>query len=499
MRSYFCLILVLLFAPTAFSQSPTKVLKNAEKAMGGEKAIRAVRSTEVSGAVKRAGDGATGRFSMRTAKPNLFNVEYDLGGFEVELGSNGRSGWMRDSLTGLRTLTGDMSNHFQAMSAFSNSLWLGLKKERAKFTNGGTATVNGKAASVVLITTAKNVTIKLYFDKASNLLIRDDFPFGDTRVTTDFSDYRKTDGVVMPYSITRISGPEELVFKVEKVNSNSKLSTADFDFPKLSGEPLPDIARLITELQANEDEVENILDTYSYIQKQTRRALGKDGVLRETESETSQLSFYKGNRISRTIEKNGKPLSAKDQEKEDREVQKRVEEIEKRIVEKEEKAGQPDERSRRVSIAELLRASRLVNPRRERFRSRDVIVFDFEPNPDFDYKNAKSILKFVGKTAGVMWIDEKDKQAVRLEAYLADNFNLGGGVVAKLRKGASFVIEQVRVNDEIWLPSVADINMSVRVLLVKGIDINAVIKSYDYKKFDTEVKDVKVGDVKKDN
>lgn len=254
------------------------------------------------------------------------------------------------------------------------------------------------------------------------------------------------------------------------------------------------IQKLVAELQINADEIETLLDTYSYIQKQTSRAAGKDGVLRETASETFQLSFYKGNRIRRLIERNGKRLNEKDQEKEDKAVQKRVEEIEKRIAEKEAKPGQVSENSRRVSIAELLRASRLINPRRERPRGRDVIVFDFEPNPNFDYNNAKSMLKLFGKTAGVMWIDEKDKQVVRLEASLADSFNIGGGVVAKLRKGASFVIEQERVNNEIWLPSLADINMSIRVLLLKGIDINQMVRSYDYKKFATAVEGAKVGD-----
>ena len=34
------------------------------------------------------------------------------------------------------------------------------------------------------------------------------------------------------------------------------------------------------------------------------------------------------------------------------------------------------------------------------------------------------------RTAGVMWIDEKDKQVARLEAVLADSFKVGGGVLA---------------------------------------------------------------------
>lgn len=228
------------------------------------------------------------------------------------------------------------------------------------------------------------------------------------------------------------------------------------------------------------------------------RELGKDGILREKESETNQLSFYKGYRIKRLIEKNGKPLSEKDQAEADKDAAKQVEEIEKKIAKNESRLGKldskgaPSEDSRRISVAEVLRASKLLNPRRERFRGRDCVVFDFEPNPDFDTRGAKSILKFFGKTAGVMWIDEKDQQVARIEAVLFESLSIGGGVLAKFKKGATFTLDKERVNNEIWMPSQADINFSLRVLLVKGIDINQVERFYDYRKFETEVKDATV-------
>jgi hypothetical protein len=59
MRVVSLFILALLFAPAAFSQSPTKILKTAEKAMGGERAIRAVQSTQLTGTIKNVGDGST--------------------------------------------------------------------------------------------------------------------------------------------------------------------------------------------------------------------------------------------------------------------------------------------------------------------------------------------------------------------------------------------------------------------------------------------------------
>jgi hypothetical protein len=107
------------------------------------------------------------------------------------------------------------------------------------------------------------------------------------------------------------------------------------------------------------------------------------------------------------------------------------------------------------------------------------------------------MLKFFGKTAGVIWVDEEDKQAVRIEAYLADTFSVGGGLLIKLNKGASFVAEQERVNDEIWLPSMMEINLTAKILMLKGIDVNQVVRSYDYRKFKTEVKDAQINQVQK--
>jgi len=40
-----------------------------------------------------------------------------------------------------------------------------------------------------------------------------------------------------------------------------------------------------------------------------------------------------------------------------------------------------------------------VNPRRERFRGQDVLVFDFEPNPEF--KAHKMVEKIVQKLAAL--------------------------------------------------------------------------------------------------
>ncbi|MDQ6785993.1 MAG: hypothetical protein M3033_04135 [Acidobacteriota bacterium] len=493
----------LLFTIATLAQSPAKILKQATRALGDEKILQSVKSFQKRGIITRLKDGASGTFTEQGAQPNLYNVRFDLNGFETESGYNGKSGWTRDSRDGLRTLTGASSRDFQTEASFRNNLWLDYKKEKAKIVASGQTKIDGKLANVLTYTTAKGVSIKLFFDVATAILLREESTFGDALRTTDYADYRKIDGIDEPFLIKEKFGDDAYEIRLEQITHNTQIAASEFDFPKTSGAPLPDIPALLKSLQTNEDKVDAILDNYSYTQKFITREIGKDGVLRETESATYQISFYKGNHMRRLVEKNDKPLSASEQTDEDKNAQKRVAEIEKEIAKKEARAASQSaketqaEEDKRISIAELLRASNLVNPRRETFRGREVIVFDFEPNPNFDYKNAKSFLKFFGKTAGVMWIDGQDKQVARLEAVLADSFKIGGGLLANLKSGASFVLEQDRIGGEIWLPSLAEINLSVKVLMIKGITLNQVIKSYNYRKFATEVKDSRVDEIKK--
>jgi len=132
----------------------------------------------------------------------------------------------------------------------------------------------------------------------------------------------------------------------------------------------------------------------------------------------------------------------------------------------------------------FLRACQFVNPRRERFRGQDVLVFDFEPNPEF--KAHKMVEKIVQKLAGVVWIDEKAHDVARLEAYFVGDMRFAGGLLANLEKGTSFVMEQAYVNNEVWLPTYEEAHVGVRVLLLKGIRVNAVTRYSDYKKFNVE-------------
>ena len=76
---------------TLAAQSPSKILKLAEKAMGGTKALQGITSLQKTGTIKRVSDGASGNILCQTSRANLYNISFDVGGFEIESGYNGKS------------------------------------------------------------------------------------------------------------------------------------------------------------------------------------------------------------------------------------------------------------------------------------------------------------------------------------------------------------------------------------------------------------------------
>ena len=148
-----------------------------------------------------------------------------------------------------------------------------------------------------------------------------------------------------------------------------------------------------------------------------------------------------------------------------------------------------------VEISEFLKVCEFVSPRRERFRNRDAVVFDFRPKPGFKPSNREEDL--ISKLVGVVWIDPADKQVMRLEARLAEGFKMAGGLLFSVRPGASLVMEQTRMNEGIWMPALAQINLSMKVLLFGGGDMNKTYEWSDYKHFSGDVRDYSLDAPKK--
>jgi outer membrane lipoprotein-sorting protein len=482
-------ICTLVCAAAAFGQSADKIINQYQKAVGGVNQLRRIDSTIYTGTVTDSTD-RTGKFIWRFKRPDRMVLEMDLSGFEVNTAYNGRSAWRRDSRDGLRTLTGPDGSLFKTEAVYRNDHFLDYKRNKTQVVSLGPATVNGTSAVAVELITRQGLKRKIYFDSKTFLILRDEQETTHGIESVSFGDYRKVDGILEPFAIEIKDADVVLKATISQVEHNRTLDETSFNFPKISNDPLPDIPSLLRELGKNQKQIDETLENYAYTEETVERAVNNKGEIVDKDSSTIEVSYYQGEELRRYVKKNGKALTPDEDEKENKRLEKRIHEIDdqkRKEAEKNKKREEAKARGEKTKededpdLSSFLRICDFVNPRRERFRDRDVIVFDFQPKPGVKPKGFGE--GFIQKLVGVMWVDEKSKEIARLEARLNDNMKMAGGLLATLKSGGAFVIEQDFINSEVWLPSYEEINISAKLFLFKGIDVNHTSRFSDYKKF----------------
>ncbi len=255
--------------------------------------------------------------------------------------------------------------------------------------------------------------------------------------------------------------------------------------------PLPDIPKLMHEVLEHQKKLEKVRESYTYSSTQTMQDMDGNGKIAKTETTEKENFFVNGHAIERTIKKNGQPLNAHDEQKETERVTKLVQKAEKTP------SDQPLE-GQAISISRVLELMEIKNTRREMFRGRPAIVFDF-----IGRKNAKThglAEDASKKLIGTMWVDEKDCEVAHLDVSFDDNFHVAGGLVANIQKGSNFHFDQAPVEGELWLPTGGQGSFQVRFLLVKNMRQHFTERDYDYKVFRVDAqqtKDAKVVPVEK--
>jgi hypothetical protein len=251
--------------------------------------------------------------------------------------------------------------------------------------------------------------------------------------------------------------------------------------------PLPDIPALMHDVEKNQRASDELRKKYTYRAASVMEQTDGNGRVKKTESSVREILYTQGALVERIIEKNGKPLTDKEKEKEDERVEKEIaKEKEKRAKAASEGKATNARGDEMLSAARILELGTFSNPRRQIYRGRPTIVVDYTGD-----KNAKSRSSFEAvfkDLVGTVWVDEKTRNLVRAEGHFLNNFKVGGGLVANIRKDSNFNYETTFVNNEVWLPSQISGQGSVRVLLLVHYEGRGHATFYDYRKFQSSGK-----------
>ena len=254
------------------------------------------------------------------------------------------------------------------------------------------------------------------------------------------------------------------------------------------------IRDLIQKVAANDIENDKKQRDYTYIERDVENSLDGKGNTKSTETKTYEVLNIYGEQVQRLIEKNDKPISDKEAAKEEEKIQK--------MIRKRQNESEADRRKRREREAkereegrqferEVVDAYNFTLLGTELVSGREAWEISAEPRPGFvpHMKYANYLPRFHGR----IWIDKTDLQLSKMDVEALDTVSWGL-FLARIHKGSHFMIEQTRINDEVWLPRQVNFKVDVRLALLKNFNMDAQQTFRDYKKFRTDSKIVGVSE-----
>jgi hypothetical protein len=227
---------------------------------------------------------------------------------------------------------------------------------------------------------------------------------------------------------------------------------------------------------------------YTYQQREVRKHLDPHGEVKSTVIETWDITNLYGEPYSRLIQKDDKPLSASEEKKEEEKQEKflRKHKDESPADRQKRQAKEKKERDEeRAFVREVLNAYDFRIVGQETGTGRNAWVIEARPRRDFHPTQPHAGI--LSKLQGKIWIDQQDYTWVKVEGEAIDTISLGL-LIARIHKGSHFSIEQVRLNDEVWLMRRLYVDATARVLLVSNRAVQLEETFSNYKRFTTTTK-----------
>ena len=223
---------------------------------------------------------------------------------------------------------------------------------------------------------------------------------------------------------------------------------------------------------------------YTYQERTEVREYDGKGKLSKTDVETHEILILEGQPYEKLIARNDKPLSDKDADKEQRKLDKEVDKRKRQTAA--EKAKLDKERlEEKKYLREFTDAFDFKVIGEEPVSGKPTWILSVTPKVGYQPKDSQA--KMFTKLKGKVWIDKGEYHWVRAEGEAIDTLSFGF-FLFRVAPGAYVSFEQVRVNQEVWLPSRISVRAEARIALLKKMHAEIDITYREYRKFQADSK-----------
>jgi hypothetical protein len=267
----------------------------------------------------------------------------------------------------------------------------------------------------------------------------------------------KTRGTLTRPSIARLIRSPALVIGIVILLGSSALPQSDSERLGMSANELA--RRVVTnELKFQAE------DHGHWMYRLQKEENGKKQVLQILETNSGSLS--------RLISVGGRPLDARQQQKEYLRMQRLV--------------SHPDEQ-RNLKLASNKKAeqgARLFRSLPDVFvfsyagRQADLVTLTFRPNPNFQPPSLEA--RALHNMQGEMTVDIKQERLAALSGQLMEDVKFGGGLLGHLDKGGKFEVRQTELAPGEWEMTIQCVDMKGKALLFKTIGVKETENHSDF-------------------
>lgn len=237
--------------------------------------------------------------------------------------------------------------------------------------------------------------------------------------------------------------------------------------------PLPEGNALARSMLGRQRAREDALDTYTYDVEEAQEHLDSKDRVTKRESESFQVFYVKGLPVRRQVAKNGRPLDAKAQAKEDARVRERVQKVQQGRVTREQVG---------VRLSQILERYEFRSVARESRAGRDTLVLEFEARPGKRDLDSDNVLRAL---AGRLWVDEAERAVAHAEIRNTQGIKVALGLGASL-KSLDVAMDFRRLEDGVWLPERVVARVAGRMFVFKGFRRRQVTSFSNYQRFVAE-------------
>jgi hypothetical protein len=250
-------------------------------------------------------------------------------------------------------------------------------------------------------------------------------------------------------------------------------------------------ARSIIERTINRDRRNyHELQSWTYKVSDRIEKIDRSGGVKDVETTLDDVLYLGGKPYVHLLQKNGKPLPAKDAAREQEKLDKATAEAG-RLSEEERRKREQQTEKQREKDREMLQY--LPDAYKFTLLGEDVIngraAWRIRAEPERRYNGRYGFL--LKNLEGTLWIDKDDDQFVRGDIHAIKGFSIGL-FLASVGEGSRLYFENIRLSDGLWVSHRAGFEGSAR-LLIRHIRQNEELQFSDFHKFQTDSRMIPTG------